>query len=251
MNGCYRKVPVIILLVMAIPVSTASGEEPSETGGKFDGGVAVDLYSRYLWRGIPLSNGGVLQPSGWLNGGPLTFSLWANFVLDEAASRRQFSEIDYVLSFEKSTDNVDLTLSLFYFQYPGAAPPPATGEAVLDLSRSVGDYYLTLTSAVDYLEYSSAYYGSLAASRAIPIYGFQTTHALLTGWASAKFCEANVGIDRFSPFQIEYSAGLQYDRGGYNFEPRLTIAYQLDSRIRENFSEPLLIAAGLSVSREF
>ncbi len=86
--------------------------------------VGADVVSSYVWRGITLNKDAVIQPSVAIeHPSGVALEVWSNFDLgddDGAYAERQFSEIDFDLSYSMDVEMVTLTLGYIEYTFPGA-----------------------------------------------------------------------------------------------------------------------------------
>ena len=68
-----------------MPAFAADSDEVSAVEEKriFSAGGQVDFDSIYIWRGIKLSDGPVMQPSAWIEAYGAKFTVWSNFAFDD------------------------------------------------------------------------------------------------------------------------------------------------------------------------
>ncbi len=106
----------------ALAASGAMAQEAKEE--KTVGSVTLDAASAYVFRGVTLNKGFVLQPSLSVEALPgLTLGVWANYDVDDndgALKQRQFSEVDLTASYELDLEAVTLSLGYAEYTYPGA-----------------------------------------------------------------------------------------------------------------------------------
>ncbi|MCF7837783.1 MAG: TorF family putative porin [Candidatus Marinimicrobia bacterium] len=101
--------------------------------------VNVDAASAYVFRGVTLNDGMVLQPSVEVAGFPvpLTVGVWGNFDLDDydgALTENQFSEVDWYASYAVAlTEKAEVAAGYTEYTYPGAEGD-ADREASLGLA---------------------------------------------------------------------------------------------------------------------
>lgn len=77
--------------------------------------------SKYVWRGINVTEDPVLQPSITFGYGDLSLNVWAN--LDTTAVNDyewQANEIDYTLDYSTSWEKLNFSVGGIFYQFPGA-----------------------------------------------------------------------------------------------------------------------------------
>jgi hypothetical protein len=137
--------------------------------------VSLDIFSAYVWRGITLNEGTVMQPSidVALPGG-FGVNVWGNFDIADsggALNDGEFSELDVTVSYSLSAGSFDLAAGFIQYTFPQQPGPDAsdTMEIYVSASRSTAcgaafglDVYYDIDQVEDF--YASA---SLSYSRAI------------------------------------------------------------------------------------
>jgi uncharacterized protein (TIGR02001 family) len=96
--------------------------------------IGMDYASKYVWRGQPVNDEPVLQPSVTLSAGGFSLNVWGSVDLtnfgDEsgAYSGREsvFQEVDYTLSYGMDLDSVSVEAGYIYYDFPGSG---ASGTA--------------------------------------------------------------------------------------------------------------------------
>ena len=245
MNSLSAPSSWLIRSAMLILVNSAFGEVGLEPFG-----AALDINSRYVWRGLAWSDGAVLQPSVWCGFEPVTFTVWGNFVPGQEANQGQFNEVDFFLEVEHSIGQLELTGNLGYYQYPNQTDAPATADFELICSHSLASFDLLLTNSIDFLEYRGAYFGSIGLGHSVELCKVGLYHELSLGWSSSEFNEAYIGLDENSILMINYAASLELDWAGLTLEPHLNLSYLPLESIHEYVDRPFLILIGISISRE-
>jgi hypothetical protein len=122
--------------------------------------ASVGLSSLYVWRGQQLSGGVVLQPSAGLTYGPVGFSLWSNYDIDNET----LNETDVTLSYSRAAGPLSLQAGLIHYGLEGLADTQEiylTVGAATILSPSLTLFY-------DFGEGDGAYLQA-AISHAFPV----------------------------------------------------------------------------------
>jgi len=93
------KILKALMLWAALVLVTVTGVFAEETKGA--GFASVDVMSNYVWRGIRLSDGLVVQPSVGIAYGAFSTNLWANWDKKTGDHNETDLTLDYALSFDK------------------------------------------------------------------------------------------------------------------------------------------------------
>jgi len=72
------------------------------------------------------------------------------------------------------------------------------------------------------------------------------------GWASARFNDANLGVNRAALNMSGMDLALSWSPGGWFYlRPHAALSVLLDPDLRAAVTSPLLITGGLAIGREF
>jgi hypothetical protein len=239
---------ILLIKLSSLQVHAAENEQTDDSAQGLSFGTSLDLYSRYVWRGIALSDGAVVQPSVWCATGPLTFSLWSNFVLTHEPNQGQFNELDYTLQYQRSLGSIDLSTGIYYFQFINQVDVPATLETDLTVTYTFPYIELSLANSVDLLEYRGAYFGQLGLGRSEEIGEAALYQEFLLGWSSAKFNLPNLGVNEGSLLLVQYSVSTEVRFGGCTFESELNLSYLPIKKIQDSVEDPLVTTLGIAIS---
>lgn len=108
------------LLLIALTVVVAYGSAmPAAALGPLDLKADLPVYSKYVWRGMNLTNDPVLQPSLGVNLLGFEFSAWGNMDLtDINGAKTEFSEWDYTLGYTLGLPFIELGGGFIHYSYP-------------------------------------------------------------------------------------------------------------------------------------
>lgn len=125
-----------LALVLATPATAQMLPEVS---------AEASVYSKYVWRGLVVTDGPVLQPAATAGLGGASVGIWANTDLDDANARAgEITEVDLWLEYGLALGLVDLTAGLVHYGYPDAEGDTselyAIGSAALPLSPTLSLY---------------------------------------------------------------------------------------------------------------
>ncbi len=130
--------------------------------------VGADAVSSYVWRGITLNKDAVIQPSlAAEHESGFAIEVWANFDLgddDGTYAEREFSEIDFDVSYTVDLDPVSLTVGYIEYTFP-AAPIVSVEEGDVDFATADREIYVSVgTEVVPGLGLDLTVYQNLATS---------------------------------------------------------------------------------------
>lgn len=108
--------------------------------------VGADVVSAYVWRGLTLNDGFVLQPSANIDHPVgIGFNVWGNFDLESwdadgdgvnEVKSGEMSEVDLTLYYAIPVEQVDLDIGLISYLFPAGAE--GTREAYLSVGKDLG-----------------------------------------------------------------------------------------------------------------
>ncbi|MCK5286403.1 MAG: hypothetical protein KAJ59_01190 [Thermodesulfovibrionia bacterium] len=110
-----------IILMFCFSAGTLYAGEPEVTGS-----ASVDVMSNYVWRGIKLSNGYVVQPSVGITYGGFGANLWfnwdsdCNLGTDTCNDNGELTETDLTLNYSFSVDKVSFDAGYIYYALEAA-----------------------------------------------------------------------------------------------------------------------------------
>ena len=107
-----RKVSLMLILmfIMASVSALTVNAEISNSGS-----ASVDVMSNYVWRGIKLSNSGVVQPSVGITYGGFGANLWANY----DTGINEHNETDLTLNYAYSINKLGLDTGYIFYALEG------------------------------------------------------------------------------------------------------------------------------------
>lgn len=124
----------IVMMMGAVLLATGAVHAADVSAG-------VDFATAYVFRGVTLNNGAVMQPGAEISGFPVdekfgsfAAGIWANYDINAIDSEgSDVSEIDYYLSYSLPLEQVDVSLTYLEYTYPEAG-----GNSDKEISLSLG-----------------------------------------------------------------------------------------------------------------
>lgn len=170
-----KALPVVAVIMAFVFFPFSSYAEELEFG------TDLQVNSKYMWRGLEINKDPQFQPDAWMSYGGFTLTVWGGMDLtDRNDEKMNFSEIDYIIEYERTFDKVICGLGYIYYDYP------STDYAwTHEVFASVGyDVFLTPTLTVyrDMRE-GKGWYATFGLSHEIPI----TTYCTLALSGSLGF----------------------------------------------------------------
>jgi len=136
----------LILRLSAVLVLVAAAA-PALALGPVDVTAELPLYSKYVWRGIVVTDDPVLQPNFSADIMGFGVGLWANMDLtDYNGTETEVNEVDWTLNYGLPMPLLDLNFGLIYYDFPnteadGTAEFYVSGSAHVLLSPTLEIYY--------------------------------------------------------------------------------------------------------------
>ena len=124
----------LVLILMFVMVSVFALTVNAETAKS--GSASADFMSNYVWRGIKLSNSGVIQPSVGITSGGYGANLWANF----DTHTNEHNETDLTVNYANSVEKFSYDAGYIYYALDGSGDDGAgndTQEIYLSLGADV------------------------------------------------------------------------------------------------------------------
>lgn len=225
---------------------------PAEGGKEFGFGFEADFVSQYVWRGIALSEGPVLQPSMWFSFYGATITVWGNFVLNDEADQGQLNELDFNLGYLWEYKSFFGGPLFLFYLYPNQ-DAEHTGEWAAVLGFQKGPFKIFTAQAVDFIANPGAYFGLAGGSfewDLHPKLAIKTSMGL--GWANNVFNEANFGIAGTKLNLFAWTLDLTwYLKDPLYLRPHMKVTTLISSQLRNSVDEPTLISGGMALGVEF
>lgn len=195
------------------------GLAPAGLGGeKVAVEAAVDWASHYVWRGMVLTDGPVVQPSVTVSAGGLSLNVWGSIdateVNEDNGEDGRLQEVDYILSYAVSPfEGLDLEAGFMWYTFSsyestGELYGTATLPCVL-LSPSLSAYYDVDEADGWYLNAGLEHSFALTEKLALVLAGG-------LGWGSGNFHEYYYGTaSHGSESDLLTKATLEYAMTDY------------------------------------
>lgn len=151
-----------LAVAKSAPAAPADSDSTQEEQPSWSGGVEIALTNNYLWHGISVNKGAILQPAVWLTHQGVTLYLWSSWTLTRQRYDIKRSEIEAALIHDFSLENLDIEVYFNYYKYIDQPDDPDTGEAALIISRPFGLVRTKLSLFCDVVEYPGALYAEPA-----------------------------------------------------------------------------------------
>lgn len=254
MNKSFLTLGAAFVLGASLSTATVQAEDTATSMiAPFSVDASLDLVSMYNWRGIPVVDDPVVQPSVTLNYEGFALNWWANYDLTDTGKDNDFSEHDITLSYTYEYDLLSLTGGVIYYYFPNLGE-----QSTLSSGRTVGDdndtaeVFLSATYDVFLAPTFTAYYDfdeaegfylNASISHTIPLAQIDENLSLELG-ADIGWMSEEMGEFYFQ----EKADGTGTNGDGFsNVGAKATLAYQ----VNEHFSISWYVAGAYIISDEF
>jgi hypothetical protein len=217
--------------------------------------------SKFLWRGLNLSNGSVLQPAISFTQYNFSSIVWGNLDLSEDnRNSGNFTRVDIVLDYSNTLKCADCLVGysagLIHYVYPSTEDCNTTEMYVAATMN--GTVAPTLTFFYDIDEVCGWYmnlllkseWGTLFCPTLCSVVTIETSLSL--GWGNSNYNRYYYGLKsaRFLDFYANLSFPTLYKK--WYLAPHLSYSYLVDASIRDaNINENANLWGGLTVLRLF
>ena len=234
-----------MMFAMCAVARMASAQSPTA-------GADVDVVSRYVWRGVPYSDGAAVQPSIWTSLHGWTLSLWSNLVVADRIDRGQFNHlfVSATYSTEAGRFVIEPAVEAWHTKAFGEVAAVTTAEGLVRVSTDVGPLNIFTNHTVDLQAYRGAYIGDagLGHRRTIgPRAELATEFAI--SWATARYNSGYVGVAK-SAFNYASLSGSVAIRLNDHWSLRPHVEWQpiIDAALRRALQSKAFFTAGVAVS---
>ncbi|HKX11903.1 MAG TPA: hypothetical protein VJP40_02030, partial [bacterium] len=225
---------------------------PDDESDGLGWGLEADFVSQYVWRGIALSEGPVLQPSLWLSYQGAIFSVWGNYVLNDEANQGQLNEVDFTFTYSRRHKHFFFGTLLYFYLYPNQ-DTPATAEASAILGLEWGDWKVFTAQHVDVIATPGAYFGVFGTSYERELNAKLSLKTVAGfGWADSSFNQANFDVSKFAANLFAWKLELHWlVKDPLYLRSHMKVSVLLDEALRDSVDDPTIISGGLAVGVEF
>lgn len=246
----------IVLLCLLFSVAAYAEEpealDPAPPESPLSFGIEQDIVSQYLWHGIPLSAGTVLQSSEYIEYYGVGFSLWSNLVLNDETNQGNVNEIDYTLYYAGQWKDFCFQPAITFYTYPSDSTAD-TGEILLGLGYTLGPIEIFSNTSVDVIEYDGALFAELGVGFNRQLVGpLSMDTSAVIGVGNATFNRAYLA-DVGTEFNlVEFSLALPIDVWrALTLTPHVHLSSTPSEALRTQGSDPTIIWGGLKIGYAF
>lgn len=216
-------------LALAVFLSSGPGPAPAraaETASerpRLECSGELDVVTHYLWRGISLSCGPVVNPSITLARGGSSLSIWANLDRDPQAPV-VLNEVDLTLDWCTEWLGLEITSSLQYFAYP-TTDAPNTSEVQVEIGRGLrGPFSAFARQSVEILEVRGAAWSAAGIAFDLPGWKHFAVDASIEygrGWRTFASVYADPSLAAVNLASLRVGAVASLPGSAFTLRPRL------------------------------
>ncbi len=213
-------------------------------------GAEMDFNSNYVWRGLLLDGGPVGQPSAWISAFGFTLTAWSNVAMTNTSGSSALQSGGLTMAYNRDWEKLRIEAAVD--AYSGQQGPDIeaqnTMEGSLKLSYPAGPLRIFTTHSFDVLAYRGSYFGEAGLEYARPITKItEFTISVRSGWASAKFNDVYIGVNKSAFNLVGVDGSLTYYLGPrMYFRPHVQFSSITDRRLREQLAPANIISFGLA-----
>ena len=215
-------------------------------------GADVDVVSRYVWRGVPYSDGAAVQPSVWKSLHAFTLSLWSNLVVADRIDRGRFNHVFVSATYRTDADRftIEPGVQAYHTKAFGEVAAVTTAEGVVRVSTGAGPFRIFTNHSVDLRAYRGAYIGDagLVHRRMVGARAELATQFAVS-WATARYNSAFIGVAKST---VNYASlgghvAIRLD-DRWSLRPHAELQPIIDAAVRRALLSKVFFTAGVTLS---
>ena len=204
----------------------------------------VPLLSKYVWRGLLITDGPVIQPSVNVSHRGFVVDIWGNMDLDDVnGNEREFNEIDITLAYGGEVGPVSISGGVIHYTFPSTLLTDSTElfasatvdvllrptlSGFLDLDAAAGGTYWKVEGGHDFV--------MAPQSSKIP---WSIGFSLGIGWGSSEHNDLYFGVPESGLTDILAAASAPIDLGrGWALVPSVAYSSMIASSLRDGVEQP-------------
>ncbi len=252
-----KKISTLFLTASLFSLFNANFTSAQEAAPAASVSSELDIVSKYVWRGMPLSETEAYQPSVTLESHGLTANAWLNYSVDKP-QQNKFSELDLALNYAGRLKDLTVSPGFLLYTFPGYS---SYGEAYVKLCYPVSffkiitDHYFSMIAG----DIAGGYYGDAGLGYEKPLANSAAwTSSALLGWGNAKFNSftyATPGLKNQLSVLVLDTAIAFKTYGNGSVRPHLAYQTTLPGALRSGLQaagkKPDNVIIGVAVSHNF
>ncbi len=246
--------PFAFALFLSCAFAQESPKHPEEDHSLTFGGE-TDFTSGYVWRGLLVDDGPLMQPSAWISKSGFTFAAWTSHPLSKTSETTHLNASTLTLTYGRDWKKLTIEPSVesYFSRRTQDSNDPNTMEGSLKLSYPAGPLRVFTSHAFDVLAYRGAYFGEAGLGYEGHVTkNTELSISLRSGWASSKFNDIYIGLSKRTFNFIGAEGSVSYYLRPYlYFRPHFEFSNIVDRRLREYLESPTINSFGLAMGVEF
>lgn len=176
-------------------------------------GADMAFKNKYIWRGIPFNDEGVLWPDVWATYKGFTFIFFGSMEMtDVYANQNKFTEVDYYFDYSRAFGKINASFGYAHYTYPNttfATTGELYGKASTDLKYVQG-------ALIAYLDIKEAkgIYISPSVSKSFEVEKVTPTLTMSLGYGSSQHNNYWIGVDKSGLTDLTTTLKLDYTPPG-------------------------------------
>ena len=251
----FKKISLAVLLLTVVSGSAVFGEESNELSFE----LGADFYSKYIWRGIVVTDDYAFQPSINVSYGGLTAGVWGNVDMTSyTGNSGEFTEVDYTLDYSgqmPGLEKVSYSVGLINYHFPSVVGDTTEiywGLGLdIPLSPSVTVYHDIDEIDGTYASFAIGHdFGTIAElAEDMPV-GMDFSASV--GIGDSDYNNGYWGTDDTAANDLLLSVSFPFELAGFTVSPSLNYISIMDGGIRDADGDSSdYFVTGISLSMSF
>jgi hypothetical protein len=244
-----NKLVVCFVAMIFLAPHACQAEDPPDAIPPITFGAELDFNSRYIWRGLALSRGAVLQPSAFLSTHGLTMTSWTNFEINPELGKRHLNETDLTVSYSKDWRSISFEPLVQAYFFPRDVETPNTAEFILKIRYPLKSFGVFTRHAFDLASYRGAYFGEAGADWQKE-FGkrLKLSASASTGWGGAQFNDGYLGLAKSALNVVAVDTAFSWQVSKkFLIRPHANLSSLVDHHLRKLVDKPDLRSVGLDI----
>jgi hypothetical protein len=249
-----KKSLICSIVIISLTPYICRAEETPESSRPITFGAELDVNSLYIWRGLALSRGMVLQPSAFVTIHNATLSSWSNYEISPEFGKRHLNETDLTVTYSQDWHNISFEPTVQAYFFPRDVPNPNTAEFILKvrypLAKPIGVF---TRHAFDMASFRGAYFGE-AGVDCQKEFGRQLklSASASAGWGGARFNNAYLGFAKSTLNAVSFDTALSWQvTKKFLIRPHINLSSLVDNHLRKLVDKPDPRSVGLDISLNY
>jgi hypothetical protein len=249
-----KKILICSVVIISLMPHICRAEETPESSRQIVFGTELDFNSLYIWRGLALSRGMVLQPSAFATIHNITVSSWSNCEISPEFGKRHLNETDLTITYGKAWHNISFEPTFQAYFFPRNVENPNTAEFIFKvrypLIKPMGVF---TRHAFDLASFRGAYFGEAGVDWQKE-FGRQLKLSVSAsaGWGGARFNDGYLGLAKSALNAVSFDTALSWQvTKKFLIRPHANLSSLVDHHLRKLVDKPDPRSVGLDISLNY